>query len=256
MRHLIYPIFVPVKSALALSKFLGGLILVIASCGGAASQKLVGGLIQDDGWGEGTIILKNGSELTGLVRFNDKSGVLSYQNGNDSKTLIARSVLGFQFIDPRTGRERVFLTMEYEDRQTSMPVPQFFELVKEYQKMIVLSRVEPVAVKMKGAAQSTPGDIDWDGSSRAIAEQYEVIYFKPHDGPLRPYLEIKHKEVDRILYDREAQSAKVVGADALKEWAGIHYKELMGFVRQRKLVLEVKTDLLMALNHLDSLQAR
>jgi len=216
---------------------------------------LVGGLIQDDGWGEGTIIMNNGSELNGLVRFNDKSGILSYQNGNDTKTLIAKSVLGFQFVDPRTGAERVFLTMENEDRQTSMRVPQFFELVKEYQKMIVLSRVEPVAVKVKGAAQSTPGEIDWDGSSRAIAEQYEVIYFKPHDGPLRPYLEIRYKEVDRMLYDREAQSARV-NADALKEWAGSHYKELMSFVRQKKLDLEVKQDLLVALDHLDSLQTR
>jgi hypothetical protein len=40
-------------------------------------------------WFEGSIMLNTGEELKGLVKYNDRNGVLSYQNGNDSRVFTA-----------------------------------------------------------------------------------------------------------------------------------------------------------------------
>lgn len=254
IRHSIHSILALVNARFLSLKFIPGLLLALALTYDLPAQKLLAGLAEAGGWGDGMIILKNGAELKGLVRYNNKSGILYYQNGDDSKTLVSKSVLGFQFIDPQTGKERVFLTIDYEDRQSSMKVPLFFEMLREYKEQLILSRVEPVQVKVKGGAQSKPGSFDLDGSTRTIVDQFEIIYFKSHDDLPKPYLQIRQKEVDRPLYDRSAQRTKIVNAELLKEWAGVHYKELNEYVKSKGMDLENKEDLLLALDYLDSLK--
>ena len=60
-------------------------------------------------WFEGSIMLSDGNELEGLVKYNDRNGVLSYQNGEETKVFTAMRVVAFEFFDEQIQKQRLFL---------------------------------------------------------------------------------------------------------------------------------------------------
>ena len=91
-------------------------------------------------WSSGSAMTNDGTELKGLLKYNDKSGLLFYENRNDTKTLTARKVVGFEFFDEKLGKQRVFYSFPYEDSKNNIKRPLFFEAIKEFERFAVLSK--------------------------------------------------------------------------------------------------------------------
>jgi hypothetical protein len=49
-------------------------------------------------WSEGNILLADETELKGDVRYDDRNGVLSFRDGDDSQALTERRVIMFEFM--------------------------------------------------------------------------------------------------------------------------------------------------------------
>ena len=109
-------------------------------------------------WSSGSILTNDGTELKGLLKYNDKNGLLSYENGNDTKILTARKVAGFEFLDEKIGKQRVFYSFPYEDSQNNVKRHLFFEAIKEFDRFAVLSKVDPVEIDQSPV--SSPARID------------------------------------------------------------------------------------------------
>ena len=88
----------------------------------------------------------DGSEAKGLLKYNDKNGLLSYENGSDSRTFTARNVVGFEFFDEGMRKQRIFYSFPYEDSQNNIKRPLFFEVIKEFESFAVLSKVDPLEI--------------------------------------------------------------------------------------------------------------
>src|SRR5688572_16497841 len=124
-------------------------------------------------WSSGSIMTNDGSELKGLLKFNDKNGILSYQNGGDTRAFTARNVAGFEFFDEGVKKQRVFYSFAYEDSQNNIKRPLFFEVIKEFETFAVLSKVDPLEVDHKSV--SSPAGIDPGSYTVARGQNWGTI---------------------------------------------------------------------------------
>jgi hypothetical protein len=107
--------------------FLTLCLLFLASLENFGQKKLKESIFNPElVWGEGSILLNDGSELKGLVRYNDKDNVLSYQSGDQSGSYTSRHVRHFEFFDERTNKQRIFYSFPFEDPQNNVERNLFF----------------------------------------------------------------------------------------------------------------------------------
>lgn len=91
-------------------------------------------------WSEGSIMLNDGNELKGVIKYNDNTGVLNYENGNVSRSLTSKSVAGFEFFDEGQNRQRIFYSLLFDDPATNVKKHSFFEVLIEFKTFAVLSK--------------------------------------------------------------------------------------------------------------------
>src|SRR5215203_5333883 len=89
-------------------------------------------------WFDGSLLLNNGREIKGLIKYNDKSDIVSIENGRESKSFTARHVRGFEFFDEIEKKQRVFYAVDIEDRFSKVKRPLFFEILMELKEFAVL----------------------------------------------------------------------------------------------------------------------
>jgi hypothetical protein len=205
----------------------------------------------DSEWNEGSILLKNGKELKGLLKYSHKSDLLSYENGSTSKSFTARQVTGFEFFDDVDQKQRVFYSAPYEDAKRDVQRQLFFELLMDFEGFAVLSKVAPV--KLDKREYSTPAMFNPIAGSFSAGKYYgypstisqtETIFLMSTDGLITPYLEITEKDIDGTFFDRFKKRNKILNEEALKDYTENHYKQLLAFAKRNDLSLKVKGDLL------------
>lgn len=240
------------------------LFLSIALFGFLASgfaQRSSKGVINGIGkWHEGSVMMNDGTELVGVVRYNDDTGVLSFENGNTSKSLTAKSVAGFEFFDDAQNKQRVFYVFSYADPLTDIVGPLFFEVVKEFKTFAVLSKVDPLQVKEK--SNTTPGTTTPNGGympgysfTTTEISQVETIYVMDPDGRIMPFIKITEKDIDDRWFDRMRVRNKYVDEGLLETYTGPHYGALLKFADENKLNFKRKADLIRILEHYQELIA-
>lgn len=195
-------------------------------------------------------MLTSNSELKGLVRYNNNTGTLSYQNGPESRSFTPRSVVAFEFFDEKQQKQRLFYSLDYEDDKTQAKRPYFFEVIKDYNEFGLLSKTDPVEfMKERSLAGKM---INQTPSSNTLPEnntiapyhkvgvfQLETIYlFDLTDLTINPIVEISNETVDRLLFSDDTKvKDKLVGRDYLKKFLNTKYKILMEYIDQQELNL-------------------
>lgn len=207
-------------------------------------------------WSEGSILTNEGTELFGLLRYNDKSGLLSYENGNRSSTYTARGVVAFEFFDEIINKQRMFYSFPYEDNQ-GIKRPLFFEVLLEFKDFAVLSKVDPIDIAHK--AVGTPGGLnpatgtlthgDYYGTSIEIS-QTETIYLMDSETNIKPYVRIVETDIDGVFYDRTKTKNKILDKEVLEEFVGQQMNDkLEQYAKQHNLSFKDKSDLLNILQY-------
>lgn len=204
-------------------------------------------------WSEGRVFLADGSELTGLVRFDDNSGILSFRDGDLSKTLIAKSTSGFEFYDEELARQRFFFSREYDDGITYGKY-YFFEVLRELDHFAVLSRVDPIAVEItnvgSGPYMGPYGGAALPGSSYSTTQvqQTETIFIMGNNGEIFPYIRILEREISGLFGGKRTKN-KFYEKDLLEKYTGKHYQQLEEFAKKNGLNFRIKSDLLEIMDH-------
>jgi hypothetical protein len=132
------------------------------------SEKRLGTFINT--WREGTITLGDRTELTGLIKYDDKTCILSYQNGDESRTFVAKSVLAFTFYDEATASDRKFYSLDFSDPEVGYSKMYFFEVIREYKKFAILSKTDPYEVRHKTRSS-------WSPTLSGIYSSYETTHY-------------------------------------------------------------------------------
>ena len=208
----------------------------------------------DNEWSQGSVMMNDGSELKGLVRFDDRLGILGYQNGDVSRSFTPRNIMAFEFIDGITQKQRVYYSVEYDDPKTNAKRPLFFEVLKDFKAFAVLSKVDPIEIKERtsgGGGMAVNGIVAVGPTVHTTTiRQTETVYFMNQDGLLEPYIRVVHKVVDTdILYDTDKTKKKALDRDLMEKYfTAEENAAIKKFCKEHDLDFRVKEDLIKILD--------
>jgi hypothetical protein len=211
---------------------------------------------------EGTIILNDGKELIGLVAYNDKTGILKYESGNDSRSLTARNVMAFEVYDPDFDGNRMFYVFPKEDQKTGTIRPFFFELIKDFKTFAVLIRKEPVDLKEKkdlnplSTKNLFPGSTsDYENRGKVVIQQIETFYLlKPGEDPMAYFSIIVENNLRKpLLFNDKKVKEKYIEKDLLKEFMGSLFENVETYAKDNNLSFKDKPDFLKILEFYETL---
>jgi hypothetical protein len=213
-------------------------------------------LIAGPEWFDGSVMLTTGRELKGLVKYNDRTDIVSLESGRESKSFTARHVKAFEFFDEVEARQRVFYAVDVEDRINNVRRPLFFEVLLDTKDFALISKIAPIRFERK--EYTTPAMFNPATGSFTAGRYYgypstisqtETLFLFSKEGEIRPYLEIKEKEIDGMFYDRSIVKNRVLDEDVLKRYTRGHYGEVVTFAKENSLNLREKKDLISALSY-------
>lgn len=212
------------------------------------AQDVTEALLPKMEWGAGSILLNDGTELKGLVKYNDRTGLLSYENGNDSRSFTARHIVGFEFFDEGVQRQRFFLTLEYKDEDRDDKRPLLFEVLKEFKDFAVLSRYEDVEMKHKSTNTSYYYTNNLGGTSVTI-QLTEKVYVLTNTGDIKPFLNLTY-HYGSGMFASQRRTKSVTDKTVLKKYfPEPGYSRMQEYVKKEKLDMEDKEDYIKALTY-------
>jgi hypothetical protein len=199
-------------------------------------------------WSEGSVLLTDETELKGEVRYDDRNGVLSFRDGDDSQAMTERRVVTFEFYDERLERQRRFITLPYEESPGAVQ-SYFFEVLKELKTFAVLAKANPLAV----TTHNTPSGPNNMPSGRVtVIMHLETVYIMCQDGEIRPFFENSIRHNNKTLKRTEGENS--MGSNlrpaALIECVGHdRYTLLKKYARENNLSFERKEDLMKIMDY-------
>jgi len=212
-------------------------------------------------WFPGSMMLNNGHEIKGLIKYNDKTDIVSIENARLSKSFTARHVKAFEFFDELEKKQRVFFSADVEDRVYQVQRPLFFEVLVDLNDFALVSKIAPIRVDKREYATPAMFNPATGGFSAGRYYGYpstishtDTLFFFTRDGKLRPFLEIKEKEINGMFVDRSIVKNKIVNPDLLKKYTSSHYSQLVNYAKKNDLDFNQKDDLVSLLNHYQQLK--
>lgn len=203
-------------------------------------------------WFEGMVILDDGTTLLGMVRYNDKNGVLSYFDGVDSKSFTPRTVSGFEFFDEGVQRQRIFSTFLYKESKKDIERPQFFELLVDFKTFAMILKINPVSTSERGATSTRFNGanpvVDYGGTTVEVLQE-ETICFVNGEGVIEPYLKTTTAKdgarSNRTGKDEKEKSKLVASFNLIENYVPKPiYIELLKYSQANNLSFGVKDDLI------------
>jgi hypothetical protein len=204
-------------------------------------------------WQEGSIVLIDGSTLPGLLKYNEKTGLLSFKTEDSFNTYNARSVSKFNFHDTRTNTERTFYSIIYNDPDLEIELPVFFEVLSQFKTFALLSKVDPIVVdekyKPNRYANTAVNGSGIEGATTIVevVSQDETLFFIDDQGDISPYVRITRRD------DRRNEKITVLDVASLPKYTAPHYDRVFDYAKNEKLRLDKKEDLVLILNYYRSL---
>jgi hypothetical protein len=218
-------------------------------------QKFAEAMIPDSiKWSEGSIVLNDGTQLNGLVRYNDKTGILYYQQGEDSKLFLSRNVFSFSFLDLTKRKPTQFYSLSYED-PTGILTPYFFEVLFEFEKFSVISKIDLPTINVISTYSNSPNGT----MTKKTGEYYggfsikETIYIMDSKGKIEPLVQVIDTEYDRNDANDSKTKSKILNKRLLNIYTQPYHDKLMSFVNERGLSLKNKSHLLIIFEYYSEL---
>lgn len=213
-------------------------------------------LIESEEWYEGSILLTSGTELKGVVKYNDRTGILSFQDGTETRVFTPRSVTAFEFFDESRQRQRVFYTYDDESSGDNIVRPSFFELVRDFKKFSVwiktdrLERDTKNAVRHQSRSWYQYAIVDIDPGIEF--SQVQTIFLMDSNMKLEPYVKVTNSETvgRNWLHDTKQSRSKTLDRDLLEEYVSTPiYEKLVDYAKENKLKFQRTDDFFKILDY-------
>jgi hypothetical protein len=207
-------------------------------------------LTEDLPKGRGSVTLFDGSKVLGEVTFNDNDGIVTVKTGDDeAKSFTAKKIIAFEFLDDATFRNRSFLVIDYADPDTGQSGFSFFEVLGEFETFAIVSRIDRVKAEPDQPLLGpyTAPALKDRNNTLTVTSQTETIFFLNAQGDFQPYVKTVKREFERLLIDSKQDKNSFVNRDLLEEYTGEHYTALRDFIKENKLKLKIKEDLLLVI---------
>ncbi|MGC3945728.1 MAG: hypothetical protein QM762_14605 [Chryseolinea sp.] len=224
--------------------------LSICIISGAMAQQRSAEIVQAKvATGIGSVQTLDDEIVKGKITFNDNQGIVTVDQGRESRSFTSRKAAGFNFYDTALLRHRVFLVFDYTDEAVGFTKPAFFEVLAEFKSFAVLSKIDPVEVKPQKGVLPRVAPTMVGADHTKVAFQTETIFIVNDSGEIERYLELREKEIEGVLGDTRSHRKKYIDRNLIKEYTGVHYEALESFADTNKLEFNVKEDLIKILGH-------
>jgi hypothetical protein len=237
------------------------LLLLAFSSSAFAQITIDDELLAGPEWFEGSLLLNSGKEYKGLIKYNDKTDIVCLENARESKSFTARHVKGFEFFDEVEQKQRVFYSVEVEDKINNIRRPLFFEVLVDSRDFALLSKIAPI--RMERREYAVPAMFNPATGSFTSGRYYgypstisqtETLFLFSKEGEIRPLLEIKEKEIDGMFHDRSVVKNRLLDDDVLKRFTRSHYSKLVSYAKENSLSIKEKNDLITLLHYYNSIR--
>ena len=204
-------------------------------------------------------MLSNGDELKGLVKYNSSTGILSYQDGSESRVFTPLKVSGFEFFDESLQVQRIFYTLKYEDSETNVIRPLFFEVLREYKTFAILSKFDRLDVGQKANPtwNNNNNSYPYRDNTILVISQTETMYIMNSHGEIKPFFKNTNSEDGRksLISGKDTKiENKMIDRDLLEEFiAPPEYKQLKKYAEENKLNFKIKEDFMKILKYYDGM---
>lgn len=213
-----------------------------------------------EAWYRGSILLNDDTELKGVLKYDNRAGLLHFQSGTGSKSFTPRSVVAFEFFDESIQKQRVFYTFDHTDEQTDMVRPHFFELVRQFKAFSVWKKCSHLEVKQKKKYMTAWQFVDPttgipSGQMFTDAEQNITIFLMGDDNKPEPYLRISVMEqMEKTWWSNTVRTkSKLTGQDILIDYVGQEtYNNLKEYAKAEGLKFSREDDLMKILSHYEN----
>lgn len=223
-----------------------------------AQKSNYSGLVVDADWHEGSILLADETELIGLVSYNDKKGTISFENGSQSRTYVARNVIAFEFHDSRTDQQRLFYSPDHDDGRTGIPGPFIFEVLREFGHFSVLYKVDPLEFEQvdnwqNNGVSGVNGSTTTHRQTYVKVSQYETIYLFTEEKAIVPLIEMTFSQSQGRIIDRSKMKSKLLNKDVLKRCMGDLFPQVEAYAKENKLRFDDMDQFLIILDYYQDL---
>lgn len=224
-------------------------------------------------WSRGRVLLSNGNEIRGMLKYNRMTGLLMFENAVESKALTAAGVLSFQYFDSLQQRQRKFISYGFEDITQRMDSvakakgvepfkiePKIFEVIMEFKDFAVLYSLGPISVSMQSGSLGaiSPRVGGWNGmAARQPSTTYmqmEMLYVFDSKGHVSPLWFSMNREIDRWILDASNSMTFYKTADKIiQRYTEPHYEKINAYALENKLDYKKKEDILKSFEYYKTL---
>jgi hypothetical protein len=196
----------------------------------------------DGSWNEGSILLKNGTELKGLLKYNYLAGIIGFESATVNKSFSASQLVGFEYFDQFENKQRLFYSVKVTDIKTKVKTDFFFEALRQYETFAVLIK--------KGTVQISSVGLDANKSNTSDSRVTDMIFLLGvnRQEAVR-YMNVVYRETDRLAIDIRIVRSRYVEDDVLDNILGSNKDPVRFYAKNQHLDLEDKEEFLKVLDH-------
>ena len=198
-------------------------------------------------WRKGSILLDDNSSLKGLVQYNDKLGMIKFRETADSdeESFVETSIVAMQFYDEDLAGWRNFAMFNIKEEQTGRQHTLLFEVLMEFRKFALVTRVERVNIGTRTRYDPTFGTAY---TVRVGYEQFESLCLVNDEGFAAVVLRVS--EFERNKLSMASKLKPLLDKRAIEEYLGDDWDQFRALVKDHQLNLRKRDDFIMAFEYL------
>jgi hypothetical protein len=197
-------------------------------------------------WRKGSILRDDNSALEGLIQFNDKLGMIKYKKNPDSeeRSFTEKSIVAMKLFDDKTSAWQNFAVFNVKEESTGLQAALLFEVLMEFKKFALLTRVERVnvAVRMRQDAFGYGHYHEKVGH-----EQFEKLCLVNDDGNATVALSVSEFERKKLSLGSKVKPQ--LNRQALEKYLADDWEKFNALVKSNKLNLKKRADFIRAFEY-------
>ena len=196
-------------------------------------------------WRKGSIVLENNSSRKGIIQFNDKLGMIKFKETPDSEeeSFVETSIAAMQFYDDDTKGWRNFALFNVKESETGRVGVMLFEVVMEFKKFALLTRVERVNIATR-KREDALGNLR---NVRVGYEQFENLCLVDEEGTATLVLAVS--EFERNKLSMASKLKPYLNKRALEEYLADDWDAFQAIVKTNELNLKRRDDFIRAFQY-------
>jgi hypothetical protein len=197
-------------------------------------------------WKKGSLVLDNNSTLNGLIQFNDKLGMIKFKKtpGGAEESFVETSIFAMQLYDEDTRSWRNFAVFNINEEETGRQGTLLFEVLIEFNKFALLTRIEPVNLATRNRQDSF-------GQYQTVKvgyEQFEKFCLVDQEGTATLVLAVS--EFERKKFSMAPKLKPILDKLAIEKYLGGDWEKFQELVKRNKLNLKKRDDFIRAFEYL------